>query len=598
MWPLKAVYLIPVTLLLLTVFAVHRSLSVSAQGRPEAPSSIIYDNGPLATGPLSRSGLTAPAGTQWSELSYDYGSTTENNTTLGYGCQLIAGSTSNRCADDFNVPVGQTWTIDQVIVFSYQTNNFASTSPVVGATLRIWRGRPGDAGSTIVFGDTATNLLGSSTDALLYRIANSGPPTNPIPGTTRKVWQTNINVSPAAELTAGNYWIDFQINAGSAGNFAPGVTVTGARALPAWNARQFTSSTGTWLDLTDVGNPASAGDVPQDLPFKLEGSVSGAPLAPRSRTLDFNGDNRTDLGVARSTSVSGQSTWWINDGATVNGIPWGLGVGFAGGDIATPKDFDGDGKADLSVWRSNNGGSNGSYYFTLQSSNSVVVATQFGHTGDDPTIVEDYDGDGKVDYAVFRATPGAGDPCGGQSVWYYRPSGNPSVPYSYACWGTTGDRPYPGDFDGDGKGDIVVVRNTGGSAVHYQMLSGGAINVLNYGLSGDKFVSSDFDADGRTDLCAVRDSGTRHFDWFVTLSGNGQFFAVGWGATATDYLVPGDYDGDGKSDIAVWRSGSGGDNGYFYQLRSSSSPTAEKFGKSTAAFGAPDYPVAAATGVH
>ena len=76
--------------------------------------------------------------------------------------------------------------------------------------------------------------------------------------------------------------------------------------------------------------------------------------------------------------------WWINDGVNVSGPGWGLGVGYAGGDIATPKDFDGDGKTDISVWRSNTGDPERSMFYTLQSSNGAVVATQLGRTGDDP----------------------------------------------------------------------------------------------------------------------------------------------------------------------------------------------------------------------
>ncbi len=561
------------------------------------PATIIYDNGPISTGPISRSGTTAPAGTQWSELSYDYGSTTENNTTLGYGCQLIVGSTFNRCADDFNVPVGQTWTIDQVIVFVYQTNYFGAASPVLAATLRIWSGRPGDPGSTVVFGDTTTNRLGSSTDALLYRIANSGPPTNPAPGTTRKLWQNNINVSPAAVLGPGNYWIDFQIDAGSGGNFTPSTTITGIRNFPGWNGRQFSSGNGTWGDLIDTGNPVSAADVPQDLPFKLNGTVSGA-IAARARVLDFNGDSRTDLTVARSASVSAQTTWWTNDGVNVAGFPWGQGVGFTGGDIATPRDFDGDGKSDISVWRANAGDGDRAYFFTLRSSDSTVAVVQLGRVGDDPTIVDDYDGDGKADYAIFRSPPAASDPCGGQSVWYYKPSSTPSVSYDYACWGAVGDRPYPGDFDGDKKADFAIVRNVNGTAVHYQNLSGSGFKAFSYGFAGDKFVSADFDGDGRTDLCAVRDSGTGRFDWYVTYSSDGRFFAIGWGSPAVDFIVPGDYDGDGKSDFVVWRSGTGFDNGYFYQFKSASSPVGERFGRSGAALAAPDYPVGAGINVH
>lgn len=572
-------------------------LQAIAQKRQSAPAAIIYDNGPLATGATSRSGTAAPSG-QWSEVSYDYGSTTATNTTIGVGCQLISTTTANRCADDFNVPVGQTWTINQVILFAYQTNS--SANPFVGVNLQIWRGRPGDVGSTVVFGDTTTNRLASTTDAGFFRISNSGPPTNTVPGTTRIVRQINANVSPAAVLTAGNYWVDFQFDAGASGNFAPPVTITGTRGVPGQNARQFVSSTSTWGDIFDAGNPATEIDIPQDMPFRLDGSVSGAPVASRSRYVDFNGDGKSDLAIARSGSVSGQTTWWTNDGTNVNALPWGLGVGFAGGDIETARDYDGDGRADVSVWRANTGDPNKAYFFTLQSSNNTVAATQFGRTGDDPTIVDDYDGDGKADYAVFRGTPAVGfNPCGaGQSAFYYRPSATPATNFSTVCWGLTGDKPYPGDFDGDRKADFVVIRNTGGSAVHYQQLSGGGTSGFQYGLFTDKFVSGDFDGDGRTDLCAVRDNGSGRFDWYIIKSATGQSYLAGWGTPATDYIIPGDYDGDGKTDFSVWRSGTGADSGYFYTLRTISSPSGIKFGQSAASLTSPDYPVGTALGVH
>ena len=121
------------------------------------------------------------------------------------------------------MPVGQTWTINQVIVFAYQTGFTGTTSPITAATLRIWNGRPGDAGSTIIFGDTTTNRLASSTDSGLWRIFNSvvGFAANPAPApiTNRRVWQNNINVSPAAVLTAGNYWIDWNTAIGTAAHF-------------------------------------------------------------------------------------------------------------------------------------------------------------------------------------------------------------------------------------------------------------------------------------------------------------------------------------------------------------------------------------------
>src|SRR6058998_2414908 len=74
-----------------------------------ATAAIIYDNGNLPSGTSSYSGVAAPAGTQWSEDSNDFGVTNYANTLAGVSCSVT--TTVFRCADDFNVPVGQTWTI-------------------------------------------------------------------------------------------------------------------------------------------------------------------------------------------------------------------------------------------------------------------------------------------------------------------------------------------------------------------------------------------------------------------------------------------------------------------------------------------------------
>jgi hypothetical protein len=485
-----------------------------------------------------------------------------------------------RCADEFNVPVGQTWTINQVVIFAYQTGFAGTTSPITAATLRIWNGRPGDAGATIIFGDTTTNRLASSVDSSLWRIfstvtgAGANPPT--AAATNRRVWQTSLNVSPAMVLTSGTYWIDWNTAIGTAAHFAPAVTYKNIRGVPGQNARQFTGA--AWQDVVDVGQAPTGQPLqtyPQDFPFKLIGSVAGAPAVRLSRVIDFNGDNKSDFAIARTASAAGQSTWWIQDSVgTTTATAFGLGIGFAGGDIATPADFDGDGKTDIAVWRS--GPPQGAAFYILQSQTSTLRTALFGQTGDDPAIVGDYDGDGKADEAVYREGSG-----GGQSNFFYRGSlSNPTGAVTYFPWGLDNDVPVPGDFDGDRKFDFHVARNSGGQMTHYEFLTTAGVRIFPFGLNTDKFSTGDFDADARTDLFATRAAGPE-YEWFILKSSTSQLVSGRFGST-TDTIAPGDYDGDGRTDFAVWRGGTGD----FLTMNTGSSPGTFHWGA------AGDFPVA------
>jgi hypothetical protein len=206
-------------------------------------------------------------------------------------------------------------------------------------------------------------------------------------------------------------------------------------------------------------------------------------------------------------------------------------------------DFDGDGKADISIFRPVNG-----QWWYQQSADNIVRATTFGTSSDKP-VPADYDGDGKTDIAIYRPSTGE---------WFILRSSN--LTFFSVPFGISTDKPAPGDFDGDGLADVTVFRASEG--VWYISKTSGGTQITQWGGNGDVPMNADYDGDGKSDFAIFRPADG---SWWLNRSTTGVFvttFGVG-----TDKPVPADYTGDGKFDIAVWRPG----NGSWYILRSEDS---------------------------
>ncbi|CAN5834073.1 hypothetical protein BH20ACI4_BH20ACI4_20190 [soil metagenome] len=285
---------------------------------------------------------------------------------------------------------------------------------------------------------------------------------------------------------------------------------------------------------------------------------------------DFDGDGKTDFAVTRSEGDS--KIWYIwqsRDG--FKAFQWGI-----YNDINTAGDYDGDGKTDIAIFRPVNFPPLIHTFWIWNSGSSSFTKTEFADViPANAPMHQDYNGDGKTDPAVWIGT-------------FIHPQGaitNVYVKYSDTNGGSLQFQipvrqvPYRvGDMTGDGRSDNVhsfYDPQSNSIGVNISDIATGATRFVPFGISGDRVIPGDFDGDGIGDLAIWRSSDG---NWWWIKSSDNTVRVANWGISG-DTPVPGDYDGDGITDLAVWRPGS--DQSYYWVYGSQNGISVVPWGIST-----------------
>jgi RHS repeat-associated protein len=278
-------------------------------------------------------------------------------------------------------------------------------------------------------------------------------------------------------------------------------------------------------------------------------------------TGDFNGDGKTDIMAVHYPS--GTSRLYISTGSgfedTMDGPgfdPYGYkSVNYLLGD------FNGDGRMDVLMDLEYSNGSG--YDLYCYTDDGFEMYNREGYPHHQRLIIGDFNGDSFTDFLRLDDDPGSANVWinWGSDVGLESCSGNCTFDIKYE------ERLVTGDFNGDGKTDILATWNAedypDAEYDGYRLLFANGENFVEVE-RGDafgwrnKFSTGDFNGDGKTDLIVVDDpesidpaqvAGYELYN--ATGSGFEKVAEVSWDTRINGHrrLIIGDYNGDGRQDM-------------------------------------------------
>jgi hypothetical protein len=286
---------------------------------------------------------------------------------------------------------------------------------------------------------------------------------------------------------------------------------------------------------------------------------------------DFNGDGKPDLAVVnRGGSTSVLLNTWVPITVAPSFAPQQAFAAGSGPVSVAVGDFNGDGKPDLAVANFNSATVSVLLNTTPPGATAPSFAPQLTFpAGSIPwsVVVGDFNGEGRPDLAVAnRGSNTVSVLLNTTAVGSTTPSFAPQQTFD------TGFNPWSvaaGDFNGDGKPDLVVANfDSATVSVLLNTTAAGATTpsfapqrTFATGSNPQSVAVGDFNGDGKPDL-AVANSGSNTVSVLLNTTAPGattpnftpqQTFPTGLGP---DSVAVGDFNGDGKPDLVVANFGS------------------------------------------
>jgi hypothetical protein len=282
---------------------------------------------------------------------------------------------------------------------------------------------------------------------------------------------------------------------------------------------------------------------------------------------DFNADGTSDI-AWRNTN--GDTAIWLMSVIPPGGAQVLSAVDFGIIDnswqIVGQRDFNGDGNADL-LWRNTNGDTSIWLMTSVMTPNGqqlqVLSTIHLGFVGNGWSIVGtgDFNGDGYGDILWRNAN-------GDTSIWLMTVNGTQVQVLSTTDLGlvpTSWSVVQTGDFNGDGMADILWSNTNGDTSIWLMTANGTQMQVLSvtdlgvvptsWNIAG----TGDFNGDGKSDILWRNTNGDTSI-WLMTVSGTQVRVSstndLGSVPTSWGVAVTGDFNGDGMSDI-LWRNTNG-----------------------------------------